>query len=217
LPHRRIYLTGSPMKEVLSYYKPKIDASDVLSRMKLTKGGYFVVSLHREENVDKRENLNCLLGILDNIAGDYKLPVIVSTHPRTRKRIEALGDIKINDLVKFMKPFGFIDYVYLQQNALCVVSDSGTISEESSILGFPAISLRNSMERPEAQDTGSIILTGFDTNVVRESIRIVIAEESMRSKKSVPADYQIEDTSWRVLKLIIGNTGLSNKWHGINL
>ena len=217
LPHRRIYLTGSPMKEVLSYYKPKIDASDVLSRMKLTKGGYFVVSLHREENVDKRENLNCLLGVLDNIAEDYKLPVIVSTHPRTRKRIEALGEIKVNNLVKFMKPFGFIDYVYLQQNALCVVSDSGTISEESSILGFPAISLRNSMERPEAQDTGSIILTGFDTNVVRESIRIVIAEESMRSKRSVPADYQIEDTSWRVLKLIIDNTGLSNKWHGINL
>ena len=215
LPHRRIYLTGSPMKEVLSYYKPKIDASDVLSRMKLTKGGYFLVSLHREENVDKRENLDCLLGVLDNIAGDYKLPVIVSTHPRTRKRIEALGDIKINNLVKFMKPFGFIDYVYLQQNALCVVSDSGTISEESSILGFPAISLRNSMERPEAQDTGSIILTGFDINVVRESIRIVIEEESMRSKKSVPADYQIEDTSWRVLKLITGNAGLSNRWHGI--
>jgi UDP-N-acetylglucosamine 2-epimerase len=217
LPHRRIYLTGSPMKEVLSYYKPKIDASNVFLRMKLTKGGYFLVSLHREENVDKRENLICLLSILNNIAEDYKLPVIVSTHPRTRKRIEALGDIKINDLVKFMKPFGFIDYVYLQQNALCVVSDSGTISEESSILGFSAISLRNSMERPEAQDTGSIILTGFDTNVVRESIRIVIAEESMRSKRPVPADYQIEDTSWRVLKLIIGNTGLSNKWHGINL
>ena len=215
LPHRRIYLTGSPMKEVLSYYKPKIDASDVLSRMNMTKGGYFLVSLHREENVDKRDNLNCLLGILDSIAEDYNLPVIVSTHPRTRKRIEALEDIKINSLVLFMKPFGFIDYVNLQQNALCVVSDSGTISEESSILGFPAISLRNSMERPEAQDTGSIVLTGFDKNVVRESIRIVIKEGSLRAKMSVPADYQIEDTSWRVLKLITGNAGLSNHWHGI--
>ena len=160
------------------------------------------------------KTLCCLLGVLDNIAGDYKLPVIVSTHPRTRKRIEALGEIKVNNLVKFMKPFGFIDYVYLQQNALCVVSDSGTISEESSILGFPAISLRNSMERPEAQDTGSIILTGFDINVVRESIRIVIEEESMRSKRSVPADYQIEDTP-ESSKLITGNTGLSNRWHGI--
>ncbi len=216
LPHRRIYLTGSPMKEVLSYYRPKIDASDALNKMNLIRGGYFLVSLHREENVDNSSNLENLLTILDNIAEDYRLPVIVSTHPRTRKRIEALGDIKINGLVKFMKPFGFPDYINLQQNARCVVSDSGTISEESAILGFPAISLRNSMERPEAQDTGSIVLTGFDKNIVQEAIRLVIAEVSMRDNWSIPSDYKIEDTSWRVLKLIVGNAGLSNKWHTIS-
>jgi len=140
----------------------------------------------------------------------------VSTHPRTRKRIEQMGDTDINKKILFSKPFGFLDYIYLQQHALCTLSDSGTISEESSILGFPAISLRQSMERPEAQDSGSIILTGFDPNTILNSISLVIKEKSTREVTSIPEDYQIEDTSWRVLKLIIGNCKLSNLWSGIN-
>jgi UDP-N-acetylglucosamine 2-epimerase len=256
LPHRRIYLTGSPMKEILDYYMPKIQKSDIFEKLNLqlkaesaTLGNsvidtvkrcepnkYFVVSVHREENVDNPENLKKILTVLNSLAEEYQLPVIVSTHPRTRKRIEALtstglsdhtsaehndhtstvNNMIINSLIHFMKPFGFLDYVYLQMNALCTVSDSGTISEESSILNFPAISLRQSMERPEAQDAGTIILTGFKPQVVLDSVRIVVNEHQNRKYPHIAQDYCITDTSWRVLKLILGNTGLSNKWWGIN-
>ena len=215
LQHRRIYLTGSPMKEVLEYYKPKIDGSDVLTNLGLESSKYFMVSTHREENVDNPENLKKILVVLNELAKTYHYPVIVSTHPRTRKRIEQLGEAGLDQRIKFLKPFGFIDYVHLQQNALCTVSDSGTISEESSILGFPAISLRQSMERPEAQDTGSIILTGFDPDVILNSVIMVVHEIKERFPKSVPTDYQINDTSWRVVKLIIGNCKLSNLWSGV--
>lgn len=216
LPHRRIYLTGSPMREVLNYYLPKINKSNILSTLGIEKGEYFLVSTHREENVDNPTNLKKIIIVLDKLANKYNLPVIVSTHPRTRKRIEQMGDTDINKKILFSKPFGFLDYIYLQQHALCTLSDSGTISEESSILGFPAISLRQSMERPEAQDSGSIILTGFDPNTILNSISLVIKEKSTREVTSIPEDYQIEDTSWRVLKLIIGNCKLSNLWSGIN-
>jgi len=216
LQHRRIYLTGSPMKEVLNYYMPKIQNSKALSTLKLEAKKYFVISTHREENVDKPENLQKILLILNKLAEEYGFPVIVSTHPRTRKRIEAISGIQTHPLVNFMKPFGFIDYVYLQMNALCTVSDSGTISEESSILNFPAISLRQSMERPEAQDAGTIILTGFDPDVVMNSIRTVVTEFGITGGyQNIAADYTIDNTSWRVLKLILGNTGLSNMWWGV--
>jgi len=216
LPHRRIYLTGSPMKEVLNYYLSKIQKAQILSELNLERNKYFVVSAHREENVDNPVNLEKILTVLEELANNYNLPVIVSTHPRTRKRIEALGEKKLNKKIQFLKPFGFLDYVHLQQHALCTLSDSGTISEESSILNFPAISLRQSMERPEAQDTGSIILTGFDPGIILNSIALAIQEKSNRKFNSVPTDYQIEDTSWRVVKLIMGNTKLSNKWWGIS-
>ncbi len=216
LPQRRIYLTGSPMNEVLSYYMPKIKESKVLESLSLEAGKYFIVSTHREENVDNQENLLKILTVLNRLAGDYKIPVIVSTHPRTRKRLEMLTGTEINPLVSFLKPFGFIDYIYLQMNALCAVSDSGTISEESSILSFPAISLRQSMERPEAQDAGTIILTGFDPDTVINGIQIVIDEfKKMGGYKHIAGDYTIENTSWRVAKLIAGNTKLSNLWNGI--
>ena len=217
LPHRRIYLTGSPMFEVLNYYKAKIEQSTILSQLSLNKGQYFVVSVHREENVDNAENLQKILIILNSLAEKYKLPVIVSTHPRTRKRLEALDSSLIthHSLLKFLKPFGFLDYVKLQMNALCTISDSGTISEESSILSFPAISLRQSMERPEAQDTASIILTGFDPEIVQASIELAISEQNAGITANIPTDYTINSTSWRVLKLIMGNTGLSNFWHGV--
>ena len=365
LQHRRIYLTGSPMFEVLQQNMEKIQNSNILERLSvqiqeevsqiqsaknlsvsedknnnlrksaqsassafypLTSQKYFLVSVHREENVDNPENLQKILTILNTLAETYKLPVIVSTHPRTRKRIEMLGKDKkqkekdksikaeglsnkpeetlnfehgtlnfepetLNPLIHFLKPFGFTDYVHLQMNALCTISDSGTISEESAILNFPAISLRQSMERPEAQDAGSIILTGFEPDVVLNAIATVIVEykEKVKSNKSevkrnksevisqklevesqetssfslnpsafpppfalilnpsslndtsalilnpsalndtsalilnpsafipaFPQEYFIPNTSWRVLKLILGNTKLSNKWWGVN-
>lgn len=215
IPHRRIYLTGSPMFEVLNHYRQGIMASEVLSSLNLRPKEYFVISTHREENVDNPENLGKILMILNRLAAEYGIPIIVSTHPRTRKRIEAVADLSVSNLVRFLKPFGFTDYVNLQMNALCTVSDSGTISEESAILNFPAISLRNSMERPEAQDAGTIILTGFDSDTVISSIRLAINEHEANVTKEIPADYRIPDTSWRVLKLIMGGSALSNIWHGI--
>jgi UDP-N-acetylglucosamine 2-epimerase (non-hydrolysing) len=215
LPHRRIYLTGSPMKEVLDYYQPQIDHSDILNNLHLEKGNYFVVSFHREENVDNQENLKKILSVLDNIYEEYKCPIIVSTHPRTKKRLETIKQFVENDSVRFLKPFGFSDYVHLQQYAKCTISDSGTISEESAILSFPAVSIRQSMERPEAQDAGTIILTGYDPDVILNSVRLVIEEHKSGSYKQIPDDYLIPNTSWRVLKLIMGNTRLSNKWYGI--
>jgi UDP-N-acetylglucosamine 2-epimerase (non-hydrolysing) len=198
-----------------------------------------MVSFHREENVDNENNLKQILSTLNKLAEQYKLPIIVSTHPRTRKRIEALADQTLitNNQLHFLKPFGFTDYIHLQMNALCTISDSGTISEESAMLGFPAISLRQSMERPEAQDAGSIILTGFEPDVVLNAIATVIAEVKSKKEKgkrgddspfaftllpfafnevTYPQEYFILNTSWRVLKLILGNTKLSNKWWGVN-
>ena len=217
LPHRRIYLTGSPMFEVLNYYKSKIDASTIADTLKLQKKKYFVVSTHREENVDNPENLRRILVILNSLAGDYQLPVIVSTHPRTRKRLEAMADIKIDRRIQFLKPFGFTDYVNLQMNALCTISDSGTISEESAILNFPAISLRNSMERPEAQDAGTIILTGFNINIVLRSISLAIEEHKTEASRYIPTEYLVNNTSWRVLKLVQGLSTVSNDWHGVTI
>ena len=238
LPHRRIYLTGSPMREVLDYYLPKINKSDILEKLNLEKNNYFVVSIHREENVDNQENLEQILETLNQIAESYQLPIIISTHPRTRKRIESLhpslithhsslltlhpspftansSPITHHPLLRFHKPFGFIDYVQLQKNAKCVISDSGTISEESAILNSPAITIRNSMERPEAIDTGTIILTGFDHQTIMNSIKVTIDEFVNRKNKDIPYEYKISDTSWRVLKIIIGTAKLSNKWEGI--
>lgn len=215
IPHRRIYLTGSPMFEVLNHYRQGIMASEVLSSLNLRPKEYFVISTHREENVDNPGNLGKIIVILNRLAAEYGIPVIVSTHPRTRKRIEAMADLNVSSHVRFLKPFGFTDYVHLQMNAMCTVSDSGTISEESAILNFPAISLRNSMERPEAQDAGTIILTGFDSDTVLSSVRLAISEHEANVLKEIPADYRIPDTSWRVLKMIQGGSALSNLWHGI--
>lgn len=216
LQHRRIYLTGSPMYEVLHYYKQKIDESKILNSLKITKKNYFVVSTHREENVDNSANLLKIVSVLNGLAKEYDLPIIVSTHPRTKKRLEELKNTNIDHRVIFMKPFGFHDYNHLQMHAKCTLSDSGTISEESAILSFPAISLRQSMERPEAQDAGTIILTGFEHSVVLGAVRTVIQEHAENDKyECIPAEYSINNTSFRVLKLILGNTKLSNKWWGI--
>lgn len=217
LPHRRIYLTGSPMYEVLHDNTDKINNSDILQRLKLEHDNYFIVSTHREENVDNPVHLKQILDILNALASEYNVPVVVSTHPRTMNRLEKINKITIDKRIQFLKPFGFFDYVHLQMHAKCAISDSGTISEESAILSFPAISLRQSMERPEAQDAGTIVLTGFDKDVVLSSVETVIEEHKSGKYKSIPQDYTIPNTSWRVLKLIMGNARLSNKWWGIGV
>ncbi|GHA59070.1 UDP-N-acetyl glucosamine 2-epimerase [Amylibacter ulvae] len=218
LPHRRINLTGSPMREVLEHYRDRIEASDVLQRIGLTAGKYFIVSLHREENVDNRARLGSLIEALNTIAQKYKFPVIVSTHPRTRKRLETMK-IKIDPLVEYMKPFGFHDYNNLQMNAFCAISDSGTIAEESSMLGFPAITPRDAIERPEGVDVGCIMMTGLDVDTMVNGIAAVTQMFAERvasdTAHPVPADYCITNTSERVVSLIMGTAKLSNSWDGI--
>jgi len=213
LPHRRIYVTGSPMFEVLQHYLPKIKQSNILETLKLTPQKYFLISVHREENVDYPENLQKISIVLNTLAEQYHYPVIVSTHPRTRKRLENLDSFKFNSLIQFLKPFSFTDYNFLQMNSACVISDSGTISEESSILKFPAITIRNSMERPEAIDAGTIILTGFDPDIVLDSIKVAI-EEGAKYTKICP-EYEIDNCSMRVLKLILGTAKLHKQWSGL--
>jgi UDP-N-acetylglucosamine 2-epimerase (non-hydrolysing) len=215
LPHRRIYVTGSPMREVLDTHMERIQASQALTDLGLEKGQYFLASIHREENVDRRESLTALIEALEILSTKFGWPVIVSTHPRTRKRLEALGRKDISEAIRFMKPFGFLDYVNLQMNAACVLSDSGTICEESSMLDFPAVTVRCALERPEAMDTGSIILTGLDSDIIVKAVEVQMAADIRAQGMCVPYDYQITNTAQRVLKIILGAAKLSNSWHGI--
>jgi len=197
----RILLTGSPMREVLAQNQSYIDSSDVLARQGLVANGYFLVSLHREENVDYPRRLAEALESLQSVRDEYGIPVLISTHPRTRQRLEALSDDLKGGLV-FHPPFGFNDYVKLQQNARLVLSDSGTIAEESSILGFPAITLRDFIERPEAVDAGSIITAGLEPGSVLAAVAITL----QLPRPISPVDYQVTDTSQRVVSFIIGVT-----------
>lgn len=215
LPHRRIYLTGSPMREVLDHYRPWIEASDVLDRVGVERGKFIQVSIHREENVDHQENLLSLLDALLVLHATFGHPVIVSTHPRTRKRIEALDGYKPSSAIRFLKPFGFLDYNKLQKESFCVVSDSGTVSEESSIIGFPAVTVRNAMERPEALDTGSIILTGLKADSIVRAVDAITRQYASGLRPSIPVDYAITNVSQRVVNLILGTANLSNHWDGI--
>lgn len=196
----RILLTGSPMREVLEQNRAQIDASDVLARQGLEPQGYFLVSLHREENVDNPDRLRQAIESLQALRSEYGLPVLVSTHPRTRRRLEALDEAAKEGIV-FHPPFGFHDYIKLQLEAKLVLSDSGTISEESSILGFPAVTLRDFIERPEALDAGVIITTGVEPDAVLDSVRIVLAPETPTLRTS-PPEYQILDTSRRAVSVI---------------
>lgn len=215
MPHRRIYLTGSPMKEVLDYYRQSIEGSDVLERQGLSKDEYILVSMHREENVDSRDNLGNLLDAIMKVHERFGLPVLFSTHPRTRNRLEALGSSYEHDAFTFSKPFGFLDYNKLQKNAFCVLSDSGTITEESALLDFPAVTIRSSMERPEGLDTGSIMLTGFDADIIVQSVETVTDYRRRGIAPPVPVDYLNENVSQRVVNLIIGTARLSNEWDGL--
>ena len=219
IQHRRIYVTGSPIKEVITAYRDGINRSTVLAELGLTAGEYFIVSLHREENVDNSDRLTALIKALNTLGSQYDCPVIVSTHPRTRKRLDALDGVALGEHVQFMKPFGFHDYNHLQLHAKCAISDSGTIAEESSIMGFPAITPRDAIERPEAIDTGAIIFCGLDPSSIVENVRLAIdchAERHQRGEETnLPADYDVDNASERVVKLILGSARLSNAWDGI--
>ncbi len=212
---RKIYLTGSPMSEVLDASRDAIGASQVLSQLELKPRGYVLASLHRAENVDLQANLLKLVGVLNAIAKRYDAPVIVSTHPRTRARLDAV-EVEVDPRIRFLKPFGFNDYIRLQCDALCTVSDSGTISEESAILGFPAVTPRTAIERPEALDSGNMVLTGLDAGAVLDAVDFVVANREVSRSQPIPAEYQVKNVSHRVLKLILGLTGLSHQWDGIH-
>ncbi|WP_239104280.1 non-hydrolyzing UDP-N-acetylglucosamine 2-epimerase [Micromonospora sediminimaris] len=212
---RRILHTGSPMREVLDHYRPEIEASPILHQLELEPGGYFVVSAHREENVDDPARLRRLLDCLRAVRAEWGLTVLVSTHPRTRKRLESLTDDGTDlDGIAFHEPFGFFDYVRLQTQARCVLSDSGTISEEAAILGFPAVTLRDSMERPEALDAGGIIMTGLDRDGIVEAVRVAIDQVAVAGV-SCPADYQVTDTSRLVVNFILSTVRRHHDWAGI--
>jgi UDP-N-acetylglucosamine 2-epimerase len=207
-----IIKTGSHMREVLDFYMPGIVASDVLDRLGLTSGKYFLVSAHREENVDVPENLGDLLDTLNALAENYGFPVLVSTHPRTRKRLDALGVGSANPLVQFAKPFGFLDYNKLQMEAACVISDSGTITEEASLLNLPAVTVRNAHERPEGMDVGTLVMAGLKKERVLDAVRIVMAQHdrNTRTMRGV-ADYDAGPVSKQILRIVLSYTDYVNR------
>ncbi len=206
-----IIKTGSCMKEILNFYKSEISESQVLKNLELKKDNYFIVSIHREENVDYKNNLENLLHSLNAVAEKHQLPVIVSTHPRTKNRIEQLdGDIKVNPLINFMKPMGFFDYIKLQQEAKCVISDSGTITEESSILGFPAIMIRKAHERPEGMDEGTLIMSGLEKERVLEAINVMVSQNK-KFTSNIIKDYNVENVSIKVTRIILSYIDYVNR------
>jgi UDP-N-acetylglucosamine 2-epimerase len=207
----RIIKTGSPMFEVLNHYRAKIDASDVLSRLDLSPQDYFVVSAHREENVDSEINLVKLAAILNGVAEHYGKRIIVSTHPRTRKRIEAKG-LKFNEKVELLKPLGFVDYVHLQKHAYTVLSDSGTITEESSILNFPALNIREAHERPEGMEEASVMMTGLEFERVMQGLAVLDSQhrDGERTLRQV-GDYSMPNVSDKVLRIIVSYIDYVNR------
>ena len=211
-----IIKTGSHMEEVLDYYMPQIEASDVLKREGLEDGRFFIVSAHREENVDTPDNLREMLATLRALADEYQYPIVVSTHPRTRKRLEALGESIAHPLVRFAKPFGLFDYVKLQMAAFCVLSDSGTITEEGTLLNLPAVTLRNAHERPEGMDEGTLIMSGLSKARVLEAVKVVTSQHD-RSRRvfSVVKDYQAGPVSKKIVRIVLSYIDYVNRtvWH----
>ncbi|MEI8122021.1 MAG: UDP-N-acetylglucosamine 2-epimerase (non-hydrolyzing) [bacterium] len=215
LPPDRIIKTGSPMFEVLHHYLPKIECSDVLTRLSLAKQEYFVVSAHREENIDDPIQFEKLIGVLNRLSMEYGKRVIVSTHPRTRKRIDA-EEAKTDGLVELMKPLGFCDYIQLQMNAKAGLSDSGTISEESSILNFPALNIRNAHERPEAMEEASVMMTGLEWPTIQTALRMLETQTrgTERLLRAI-SDYAMPNVSEKVVRIILSYTDYVNRvvWH----
>jgi len=207
LPADRVIKTGSPMYEVLHSYMPKVEKSEILKTLQLSKGSYFVVSAHREENIGSEKNFKNLVTIINQVAEQYKLPIIVSTHPRTRKMVEA-QKVQFNPLVNLMKPLGLSDYISLQMNAKAVLSDSGTISEESSILGFPALNIREAHERPEAMEEAAVMMVGLNPERV---IQGLLQLESEKSNFRQVADYSMPNVSDKVIRIIVSYTDYVNR------
>ena len=211
LPPDMVIKTGSPMFEVLTHYRPRIDASDVLKRLELQEGGYFMVSAHREENVDGDESFARLVNVLNTVAAEHNLPVVVSTHPRTQKRVDATG-AKFHKHVRLLKPMGLSDYVHLQMKARAVLSDSGTINEESSILNFPALNIREAHERPEGMEEAAVMMVGLDSVRVMQALRI-LADQPRGNKRLLRQveDYSMPNVSDKVLRIILSYTDYVNR------
>ncbi len=210
LPADQIFITGSPMPEILNRHQSGIQNSVALKTLDLKKRQYFVASFHREENVDDKGHLQQIVESLNEIAMKFNFPIVLSTHPRTKKRLLDL-DVKLHPLIQEMKPFGFFDYVRLQQDSYCTISDSGTITEEAAIVGFPAITARNTHERPEGMDTGVLVMTGIDAGTMIDGINIACKHFDNQASRNIPLSYQDLDVSWRVVKLIQSYTGYVNR------
>lgn len=211
-----IIKTGSHMREVLDHYLPKIEASDAVRRLGLKEGEFFLVSAHREENVDSPETLRDLLDTLEALAGKYGFPVIVSTHPRTRKRLEELEQRVLDSRIQFLKPFGYCDYNRLQLGAFCVLSDSGTITEEASLLNLPAVTLRNAHERPEGMDVGTLIMSGLKKERVLDAVAVVASQHAKAKRVMAPvADYEAAAVSKQIVRVVLSYVDYVNRtvWH----
>lgn len=212
IPPETIIKTGSHMQEVLEYYMPQIEKSDILNKLGLKPNQFFIVSAHREENIDSPQNMHDMIQTLNALAQEYKVPVIVSTHPRTKKKLDSMELGKLDPLVQFLKPFGFCDYIKLQMEALCVVSDSGTISEEGSLLNLPAITIRNAHERPEGMDVGTLIMSGLKKDRVLDAVKVIIAQHD-KSKQTMPpvADYEGGPVSKQILRIVLSYIDYVNR------
>ncbi len=207
-----IIKTGSHMQEVLEYYMPRIERSDILNKLGLEPNQFFIVSAHREENIDSPQNMQDMIQTLNALAQEYKVPVIVSTHPRTKKKLDSMELGKLNPLVQFLKPFGFCDYIKLQMEALCVVSDSGTISEEGSLLNLPAITIRNAHERPEGMDVGTLIMSGLKKDRVLNAVKVIIAQHDKSKRVIHPvADYEGGPVSKQILRIVLSYIDYVNR------
>ena len=201
---------------MLDHYKTQIESSDALLKMNLQSRKYIVVSSHREENVDSTDNLNDLIVTLQELAARYDVPVIVSTHPRTQKRLDAMSIGPIDSRIKFLKPFGFFDYIKLQIESLCVVSDSGTITEEASLLNLPAITIRNTHKRPEGMDVGTLIMAGLKKDRVLEAVKVIIEQHDYSKRVMSPVgDYEAIYVSKKILRIVLSYTDYVNRtvWH----
>ena len=198
----RVFCVGSPMKEIFDHYGSQIDSSEILSSLNLSAKKYFLVSLHREENVDDPKKFVQLLDSIEAIANKFELPVVFSTHPRTRERLNSTSRDK-SSLIQFVDALGFFDYVKLQRSAFCVISDSGTLTEEASILSFPAVTLRESHERPEGADVGTLVMSGSDSQSLISAVEVAYGQYQSSTSPTPVADYTVSDFSWRVLKIII--------------
>ena len=214
LPIDRIFCVGSPMKEIFDHYGSQIDGSDAVARLQLSAKKFFVVSLHREENVDDSEKLVQLLAAIEAMADHFNLPVVFSTHPRTRERLIAISQSS-QSRISFVDALGFFDYIKLQRSAFCVISDSGTLTEEASLLGFPAVTLRESHERPEGTDVGTLLLSTGNASSLISSVEIACGQYQNSSAPAQIADYLVSDFSWRVLKIVTSYIDYVNQrvWH----